>query len=139
MPDTPRGLSADGAAHALQGVRPRTVLGRTVRQPGGGTCRRGTPARPAYRRGHRTAQVAVQASGTTLTTLYGGGAAELLARTGPIGRLRSADTFASYAGVAPIKVSSGEVVRHRRAVGNLWEWLSYVPPASTTAAMLSRT
>ena len=48
--------------------------------------------------------------------VYGVGAvvaAKLLARTGPISRFRSADAFASYAGVAPIEVSSGDVVRHR--------------------------
>jgi transposase len=49
---------------------------------------------------------AVDASGTTLTTVFGVGAvvaAKLLARTGPVGRFRSADAFASYAGVAPIE------------------------------------
>jgi transposase len=45
-------------------------------------------------------------SGTTSTAVYGVGsvvAAKLLARTGPIGRFRSTDAFASYAGVAPIE------------------------------------
>ena len=40
-------------------------------------------------------------------------AAKILARTGPITRFPSAAAFASYCGVAPIEVSSGEVVRHR--------------------------
>ena len=60
--------------------------------------------------------VAVKDSSTTLTSIFGVGtlvAAKLLARTGPISRFRSGDAFASYAGVAPIEVSSGDVVRHR--------------------------
>jgi transposase len=40
-------------------------------------------------------------------------AAKLLARTGPISRFPSAAAFASFCGVAPIEVSSGDVVRHR--------------------------
>ena len=40
-------------------------------------------------------------------------AAKILARTGPIARFPSAAAFASYCGVAPIEVSSGDVVRHR--------------------------
>ena len=56
------------------------------------------------------------ASGTILTRLLGVGdvvAAKLLARTGPISRFPSAAAFASFCGVAPIEVSSGDVVRHR--------------------------
>ena len=56
------------------------------------------------------------ATGTTLTRLLGVGdvlAANILARTGPISRFPSAAAFASFCGVAPIEVSSGEVVRHR--------------------------
>jgi transposase len=40
-------------------------------------------------------------------------AAKLLAHTGPIHRFRSSSAFASFAGVAPIEVSSGDVERHR--------------------------
>lgn len=38
-------------------------------------------------------------------------AAKILARTGPISRFPTAAAF--YCGVAPIEVSSGDVVRHR--------------------------
>uniref|UniRef100_UPI0037BE35BA transposase n=1 Tax=Jatrophihabitans lederbergiae TaxID=3075547 RepID=UPI0037BE35BA len=40
-------------------------------------------------------------------------AAKILARTGAVSRFPSAAAFASYCGVAPIEVSSGDVVRHR--------------------------
>ncbi|MFI7680609.1 transposase [Actinophytocola sp. NPDC049390] len=59
---------------------------------------------------------AVAGSATSLTALVGVGdllAAKILARTGPIHRFRSPAAFASFCGVAPIEVSSGDVVRHR--------------------------
>lgn len=40
-------------------------------------------------------------------------AVRLIGRTGRASRFPSSDAFASYAGVAPIEVSSGEYVRHR--------------------------
>ena len=61
-------------------------------------------------------QMAVSASGTTLTELHGLGAltaGKILGRVGDVSRFRSAAAFASYTGTAPIEVSSGEVVRHR--------------------------
>jgi transposase len=59
---------------------------------------------------------AVAESRTTLTELYGIGillAAKILARTGTVERLRCAAAFASFCGVAPLEVSSGDVQRHR--------------------------
>jgi hypothetical protein len=53
---------------------------------------------------------------TTLTGLHGIGdvlAAKILARTGAVSRFRSESAFASFYGVAPLEVSSGEVQRHR--------------------------
>ena len=61
-------------------------------------------------------QMALSASGTTLTELHGLGAltaGKILGRIGDVRRFRSAAAFASYTGTAPIEVSSGEVVRHR--------------------------
>jgi len=58
----------------------------------------------------------LQATGTTLTTLYGIGpviAGRILAETGDVARFPSKDHFASYNGTAPIDVSSGDQVRHR--------------------------
>lgn len=112
----PRGLTADDAARVLRSVRPRTTLGRTLRQLAVELV--GELRRLDRRIAAVTEQLAqaVDASGTTLTAVYGVGAvvaAKLLARTGPISRFRSADAFASYAGVAPIEVSSGDLVRHR--------------------------
>jgi transposase len=65
---------------------------------------------------HKRIKTAVQASGTTLTELYGVGpilACELIGYTGDVRRFTSRDKFASYAGVAPIELSSGGRIVHR--------------------------
>ncbi|HET9562240.1 MAG TPA: IS110 family transposase, partial [Propionibacteriaceae bacterium] len=41
----------------------------------------------------------------------------LLARTRGMSRFATAATFASYAGVAPVEISSAERVRHRMPLG----------------------
>jgi len=61
-------------------------------------------------------RAAVIASGTTLTQIQGIGfltAAKLLALTGDIRRFPNQEHYASYAGTAPIDVSSGEQETHR--------------------------
>ena len=65
---------------------------------------------------HRRIKVAVKASGTSLTELYGVGpilACELIGYTGDVRRFTTRDKFASYAGVAPIELSSGGRIVHR--------------------------
>jgi len=65
---------------------------------------------------HKRIKIAVQASGTTLTELYGVGpilASELIGYSGDIRRFTSRDQFASYAGVAPVELSSGGRTVHR--------------------------
>ena len=61
-------------------------------------------------------RAAVTASGTTLTQIQGIGfltAAKILALTGDIRRFPNQEHYASYAGTAPIDVSSGEQETHR--------------------------
>jgi len=65
-----------------------------------------------------TAQIAdtLAATGSRLTEIAGVGpvvAARLLARTRRASRFPTAATFANYAGVAPVEVSSAERIRHR--------------------------
>lgn len=65
---------------------------------------------------HKRIKTAVKASGTSLTELYGVGpilACELIGYTGDVSRFTTRDKFASYAGVAPIELSSGGRVVHR--------------------------
>jgi transposase len=112
----PRGLTADTAATALRSIRPRAVLARTLRTVAVELL---SDVRRLDRRiaeATTTLSAAVAASGTTLTDLHGIGnviAAKILARTGAVSRFRSEHAFASYCGVAPIEVSSGDVQRHR--------------------------
>ncbi len=55
----------------------------------------------------------MKASGTTLTEVFGVGPILAAKIVGNVARFPSKAHFASYAGVAPIEASSGEVVRHR--------------------------
>lgn len=58
----------------------------------------------------------VEASGTTPTNIFGVGpilAAKIIDLVGNIRRFPTKGHFASYAGVTPVAVSSGDVVRHR--------------------------
>ena len=112
----PRKLTAEAAAAALRAIRPRTLLARTLR-------RLAVELLAELRRLDRriteataTLCAAVTATGTSLTDLHGicdVMAAKILARTGTVNRFRSESAFASFCGVAPIEVSSGDVQRHR--------------------------
>ena len=58
----------------------------------------------------------VEASGSTLTEIFGVGpilAATILGTVGDVARFPTKAHFASYAGTAPVETSSGEMVRHR--------------------------
>jgi transposase len=58
----------------------------------------------------------VEASGTTLTEIFGVGpilAAKIIGTVGNVRRFPTKAHFASYSGTAPVEASSGEVVRHR--------------------------
>jgi transposase len=65
---------------------------------------------------HRRIRVAVKASGTSVTELYGVGpiiAAQLIGYAADIRRFPSRNAFASYSGTASIELSSGGRVVHR--------------------------
>jgi hypothetical protein len=112
----PRNLTADAAATALRAVRPRAALARTVRQLAVELLAELRRLDRRISTATQTIATAVAATGTTLTDLYGIGnllAAKILSRAGAISRFRSAAAFASFAGVAPIEVSSSDVQRHR--------------------------
>jgi transposase len=64
----------------------------------------------------RKLAAAVQASGTTVTEIFGAGpavAAAVIGDTGDISRFASKDHFAAYNGTAPVEVSSGNRVVYR--------------------------
>jgi transposase len=112
----PRGLTADTAAAALRSIRLRAMLARTLRQVAVELLSELRRLDRRIAEASATLSAAVTATGTTLTDLHGIGdviAAKILARCGAVTRFRSASAFASYCGVAPIEVSSGDVQRHR--------------------------
>ncbi len=109
-------LSADAAARLLRRARPKHPAGRVRRHLASELVR---DVRALDRRiaelDERIA-VEVEASATTLTKIFGVGAilaAKIIGIVGNVARFPSKAHFASYAGVAPIEASSGEVVRHR--------------------------
>ena len=71
---------------------------------------------------HRRIRIAVKASGTSLTELFGVGpiiACALIGYTGDVRRFRNRDQFAAYNGTAPIELSSGgRVVQRLSRRGN---------------------
>jgi transposase len=83
----------------------------------------------------------VEASGTTLTEIYGIGpilAARIIAAVGNVARFPTKAHFASYSGTAPVEASSGEKVRHRLSLaGNRklsttpCTWWRYARPGRT--------
>ena len=65
---------------------------------------------------HKRIRAAVQASGTSVTDLFGIGpiiAGMLIGYTGDVARFPSRDQFAAYNGTAPVEFSSGGRVTHR--------------------------
>jgi transposase len=65
---------------------------------------------------HRRIGIAIKASGTSLTDLYGVGpiiAAQLIGYAGDVRRFANRDAFASYNGTAPVEFASGGRVVHR--------------------------
>jgi transposase len=112
----PRQLSAERAGQLLAAINAQTpvdVERKTMARQLLADVRRIDRALADNRR--RCAD-AVAASGSTLTDIFGISdvlAAKILGHTGDITRFASAAHFASYAGTAPIEVSSGDQRRHR--------------------------
>jgi transposase len=110
-------LSANRAARILHGVRPK----------GGASARLRRRLASEVLRDVRTLdrkiadlsgriEAEMEASGTTLTQIFGIGpilAARIIGTVGDVARFPTKAHFASYAGTAPVEASSGEVVRHR--------------------------
>jgi transposase len=117
LPGTvPLHLSVDQAAALLRRSRPSAGPQRTRRLLTGDLVREARRLDAEVTALDARIAEAVAASQTTLLTLFGVGpivAAKILGRVGDVRRFRTPARFASYCGVAPIEVSSGDVVRHR--------------------------
>jgi transposase len=113
-------LSADRAARILRAIRPKGASARLRRRVASEVLRdvRTLDRKIADLNGRIEAEV--EASGTTLTQIFGVGpilAARIIGTVGDVGRFPTKAHFASYSGTAPLEASSGEVVRHRLSLG----------------------
>jgi transposase len=110
-------LSAERAARILRSIRPKGASARLRRRLASEVLRdvRTLDTKIADLGGRIEAEI--EASGTTLTEIFGIGpilAARIIGTVGDVGRFPSkAHYFASYSGTAPVEASSGDVVRHR--------------------------
>jgi transposase len=110
-------LSADRAARILRGIRPQEGSSSRVRRRLASEVLRDirTLDRKIADLNERI-ESEVEASGTSLTEIFGIGpilAARIMGTVGDVGRFPTKAHFASYSGTAPVEASSGEVVRHR--------------------------
>jgi transposase len=109
-------LSARRAARILRGIRSQGASTRLRRRLASEVLRdvRTLDGKIADLNGRIEAEV--EASGTTLTEIFGVGpilAAKIIGTVGNVARFPTKSHFASYSGTAPVEASSGEVVRHR--------------------------
>ena len=111
-----RGLTAANARTILAGIRPRDPVGKTRRQLAADHLADVVALERKIVAVKARIADAVNASGTTLTQLYGVGAvtaARILGEVGDIARFATRNHFATFTGTAPIEASSGDVIRHR--------------------------
>ena len=121
-----RDLVPGGVARMLSAERAARIL-RSIRPKGGASARLRRRLASEVLRDVRTLdrkiadlerriEAEVEASGTTLTEIFGIGpilAARIIGTVGDVRRFPTKAHFASYSGTAPLEASSGEVVRHR--------------------------
>jgi transposase len=125
-----RDLLPGGVAGKLSADRAARIL-RAIRARGGASARLRRRLASEVLRDVRTldrkiadlnarVEAEVEASGSTLTEIFGVGpilAATILGTVGDVARFPTKAHFASYAGTAPVEASSGKVVRHRLSLG----------------------
>ena len=109
-------LESSEATALLAKIRPPTPVDRQRKQIARDVVRDLKRHEASIKELERELRRVVSASGTTLTQIQGIGfltAAKILALTGDIRRFPNQEHYASYAGTAPIDVSSGEQETHR--------------------------
>jgi transposase len=140
-----RTLSAHRAARILRGIRPRGGASARLRRRLASEVLRDVRSLDRKIAGlNGRIEAEVEASGTTLTEIFGVGpilAAKIIGTVGSVARFPTKANFASYSGTAPVEASSGEVVRHRLSLaGNRHlnrapcTWWRYAKPGRTLGA-----
>ncbi len=111
-----RDLSALQAKRLLATVRPRTLVGKTMRRMAAEEIADLVAVDAKLKAIKKELRAAVQARGSHLMDLYGvgpAGAARILADVGDVARFPDRNHFASWTGTAPLDASSGDQIRHR--------------------------
>ena len=109
-------LSTPRAARILRGIRPQSSSACVRRRLASEILRDIRALERKIADLNERIEAEVEASGTTLTEIFGIGpilAAKIMGMVGNVRRFPTKAHFASYSGTAPVEASSGEVVRHR--------------------------
>lgn len=109
-------ITAKSASTMLRSVRPASASERTRKELAHDLVRDLRVVDASLADIEQRMKVTLDEHGTRLREVDGVGsvtAVRLIGRTGPASRFPTADAFATYAGVAPIEVASGEHTRHR--------------------------
>jgi transposase len=109
-------LSTHRAARIVRGIRPQGASARLRRRLASEILRDVRALERKIADLNERIEAEVEASGTTLTEIFGIGpilAAKIIGTVGNVVRFPTKAHFASYSGTAPVEASSGEVVRHR--------------------------
>ena len=109
-------LNAADAIRLLERIEPATPIGQARHDLAAELLADVQRLDTQLKESHRRIRVAVQASGTTVTDIFGIGpvlACYLIGFTGDVRRFASRDQYAAYNGTAPVERSSGGRVVHR--------------------------
>jgi transposase len=109
-------LSSHRAARIVRGIRPQGASACVRRRLASEILRDIRTLERKIADLNERIEAEVEASGTTLTEIFGVGpilAAKIMGVVGNVERFPTKAHFASYSGTAPVEASSGEVVRHR--------------------------
>ncbi len=112
----PGTLSTHQAARILRGIRPKGASAHLRRRLASEVVRDIRTLDRKIADLNERIEAEVEASGTTLTEIFGVGpilAAKIIGTVGNAARFPTKAHFASYCGTAPVEASSGEVVHHR--------------------------
>ncbi len=111
-----RDLSALQAKRLLATVKPRTLVGKTMRRMATEEIEDLVAVDAKLKAIKKELRIAVVARGSHLMDLHGigpAGAARILSDVGDVARFPDRNHFASWTGTAPLDASSGDQIRHR--------------------------
>jgi transposase len=111
-----RDLSALQAKKLLATMKPRTLVGKTMRRMAAEQITDLVPVDAKLKGINKELRATVSSRGSHLMDLFGigpAGAARILSDVGDVARFPDRNHFASWTGTAPLDASSGDQIRHR--------------------------